>query len=95
MFKDLIKQININVAFNITDADNGDIRESGFSAGVVCGFAEVIRGMGHKVEFESRDDDDCAEDGGCERIWRIEIDGIALVRDGEIDRDGYEKLLKK
>ncbi len=95
MFKDLIKEIDINVAFNITDADNGDIRESGFSAGVVCGFAEVIWGMDHKVVFELQDDDDCAEDGGCIRIWRIEIDGIVLVRDGEINRDGYNELLEK
>ncbi len=90
MFNYLINSIVRYVLFNIADVCKGDVDDSFFSIGVVYGFTEVIRKMGHKVEFEW---DDCYDDF-C-RVLYLVIDGIVLVEENKINTCGCEKLLEK
>ncbi len=90
MFKDLIRCIEKTIDLNHREVSDGNPRRSSHTAGIAEGYVEVLRSMGHVVDINFDDDD------GCERIWFIEIDGTTLIQsDGEIDYDGYAKLMKK
>lgn len=89
MYKELIRSIQGAVAFNLDNADKGDVQRSYFTAGKVKAFTEVLRGLGHEVETGTWDDN------GCDRIGYIKIDGVVLVKNSKIDFDSYGELLKK
>ncbi len=89
MYKNLIFRIEQTVDLNFDNADKADVQRSSFTAGMVRAFAEVLRGMGHEVQTGSWDDN------GCDRIGFIEIDGVVLVKNSQIDINGYTELLKK
>ena len=89
MYKELIRSIQGAVAFNLDNADKADVQRSYFTAGMVKAFTEVLRGLGHKVETGTWDDN------GCDRIGYIKINGVILVKNSKIDFDGYGELLEK
>lgn len=60
-----------------------------YTAGMLQGYLDVIRSMGHDVESGSWDDN------GCDRISYLEIDGVVLIKNSKLDIDGYVELLKK
>ncbi len=91
MFRELIKLIDSYVRLNIADADIYDAKYSACRLGLVFGLTDVIESMDHKVEFEYQYDDN----NDCYQIRYVEIDGIAIVRENEIDYDGYNELLEK
>ncbi len=89
MFRKLIEGIKKYVECNHTFANDGDARGCAFTVGVVKGYTDVIRSMGHKINRSTRNDN------GSDRISDLKIDDVALVKDSKIDYDGYEELLKK
>ena len=89
MYKKLIFRIEEIVRLNFENADKVDVQRSSFTAGMVRAFTEVLRGMGHEVQTGSWDDN------GCDRIGFIEIDGVVLVKNSQIDINGYTELQKK
>ncbi len=90
MFKDLIERIERVVKLNLKHTDKGNARSSLLAFGMIEGYLDVLKSMGHKAGMLPSIDDN-----GCERIRYMEIDGIAFVREYEIDYDGYNELLKK
>ncbi len=58
--------------------------------GMIEGYLDVLKSMGHKVGMLPSIDDN-----SCERIRYMEIDGIVIVRENKIDYDGYAELLGK
>lgn len=56
---------------------------SSFTAGMVKGYTDVLRGMGHEVEIGSWDD------SGCDRVGFIKVDGVFLVRNSKINFDSF------
>ena len=89
MYKELIRSIQGAVAFNLENADRGDVERSNYTAGMTKAYTDVLRGFGHEVEIGTWDD------SGCNRIGFIQIDGVTLVKNSKIDFDGYGELLKK
>ncbi len=92
MFNYLINSIVRYVSCNIVDVSRGDVQDSFFSIGAVYAFTDVIREMGHNVDFawnSDYDDDDC-----CQALHLV-IDGIVLVEKNKINREGYNTLLEK
>lgn len=89
MYKELIRSIQGAVAFNLENADRSDVERSNYTSGMAKAYTDVLRGLGHKVEIGTWDDN------GCNRIGFIQIDGVALVKNSKIDFDGYGELLKK
>ncbi len=89
MVRKLIEGIKKYVEHNHNFANDGDVRGCAFTVGVVKGYTDVIRSMGHKIKCSTRNDSDC------DRIKCIEIDGVALVKDSKIDYDSYNELLEK
>ncbi len=87
MFRKLIDRIEETVSCNFERTNAGDIQRSSFTVGMVEGYIDVIRIMGHKAKSRSYN-----EGNGCERILYIEIDGVDLVKGGRIDSNGYSKL---
>ncbi len=90
MFKSVIELIKEAVKLNIEKVDRGNVRGSLLTFGMIEGYRDVLRSMGHEVGIFIN-----IEDNGCERIRYMEIDGIAIVRENEIDYDGYNELLEK
>ena len=89
MYKELIRNIQGAVAFNLENTDKGDVERSFYTAGMVKAYTDVLRGLGHEVDIGTWDD------SGCDRIGFIKIDGVVLVKNSKIDFDGYGELLKK
>ena len=89
MFKSLIARIEETVDLNLKNADAADVQRSSFTAGMVRGYLDVLRSLGHDVESGNWDDN------GCDRIGFIKIGGVVLVKNSKIDFDGYGELLKK
>lgn len=89
MYKHLIDEIQGTIAFNLENADRGDVERSYYTAGMAKAYTDVLRGLGHEVEIGTWDDN------GCDRIGFIKIDGVVLVKKSKIDFDGYGELLKK
>lgn len=89
MFNLLIRSIVKTASSNFENADKFDVQRSSFTAGMLQGYLDVIRSMGHDVESGSWDDN------GCDRISYLEIDGVVLIKNSKLDIDGYVELLKK
>ncbi len=89
MFRKLIEGIKKYVEHNHNFANAGDVRGCAFAVGVVKGYTDVIRSMGHKVNRNTRNDN------GSDRISDLKIDDVVLVQDGEISLEGYKELLEK
>lgn len=90
MYRELIRSIQGAVAFNLDNADKADVQRSYFTAGMVRAYLDVLRSLGHNVEYGSWDDN------GCDRIGFIKIDGVILVKNSKIDFEGgYTELLFK
>ena len=89
MYKELIRNIQGAVAFNLENTDKGDVERSFYTAGMVKAYTDVLRGLGHEVEIGTWDDN------GCDRIGFIKIDGVVLVKNSKIDFDGYGEQMKK
>lgn len=89
MYKELIRSIQGAVAFNLDNADKADVQRSSFTAGMVRGYLDVLRSLGHEVESGNWDDN------GCDRVGYLKIDGVVLVKNSKIDFEGYTELLKK
>ena len=51
MYKELIRNIQGAVAFNLENADKGDVERSFYTAGMVKAYTDVLRGLGHEVEI--------------------------------------------
>lgn len=89
MYKELIRSIQNAVVFNLDNADKADVQRSYFTAGMVRGYLDVLRSLGHNVEYGTWDDN------GCDRIGYLKIDDVILVKNSKIDSDGYTELLFK
>lgn len=89
MYKNLIYRIEQTASLNLENANKADVQRSSFTAGMLRAYTEMLRSMGHEVESGTWDDN------GCDRIGFMEIDGVVLVKNSEINIDGYAELLKK
>ncbi len=89
MFRKIIKRIKKTMKINQKAVDDKNIKDSSFTAGVARGYIDILRSMGHEVFFS------LWNDGGCDGISYMEIDGVVLICGSEIDHDGYKKLLEK
>ncbi len=89
MFRKIIKKIKRTVETNQTFVNDGHIRNSAFTAGMAKAYADLLWSMGHKVFIG------VWTNNGCDKISYVEIDGVRLVYDGEINLEGYNVLLKK
>ncbi len=78
MFKDLIKRIKETVALNLTAVDDGYIKASYYTSGIVKGYANIIKSMGHEVWLGTKPFWDC------DQIWTLKIDDTFIVADGEL-----------
>ncbi len=88
MFRKIIKKIKRTVETNQTFVNDGHIRNSAFTTGIAKAYADLLWSMGHKAFIGVR------LNNGCDKISYVEIDGVRLVCDGEIDRNSYKKLRK-
>ncbi len=89
MFRKLIKDIKRAVKTNRRCVSSRSIRNASLTAGMAKGYIDVLRYMGHEAMLSLWDEN------SCEGIAYLKIDSVILVYGGEIDRDGYKKLLKK
>ncbi len=88
MFKDLIVRIEEAVKLNLEYAAKGNVQGSHYTYGVVNGYIDVLESIGHKVLIIHS-----VDSNSCERIQYMKIDGLALVRESEINYGNYNKLL--
>ena len=89
MYKHLIDEIQGAIAFNLENADRGDVERSYYTAGMAKAYTDVLRGLGHEVEIGTWNDN------GCDRIGFVKIDGVFLAMFNKIDFDVYWELQKK
>ncbi len=89
MFREIIKRIKKTMKINQKAVDGGNVKDSSFAAGMVRGYVDVLQSMGHEVIFS------LWNDGGCDGISYMEIDGVILICGSKIDHDSYKKLLEK
>ncbi len=89
MFRKLIKSIKRTANFNRKSANNGNVQRSSYTAGMVYGYIDVLRSLGHEAYGIIRGSNDY------DRISYLKIDGVVLVQNGKINRDGYAELMKK
>lgn len=90
MFKDIIERILRTAKLSIKHVDRGNARSSLLAFGMIEGYLDVLKSMGHKAGMLPSIDDN-----GCEQIRYMEIDGIVIVRENKIIADGYAELLEK
>ena len=73
MYKHLIDENQGAIAFNLENADRGDVERSYYTAGMAKAYTDVLRGLGHEVEIGTWNDN------GCDRIGFVKIDGVGAA----------------